>query len=516
MGIDATDRHAAGGPFYDGGTEEFLANGQLRWSFPARALVEYGRDVHGVQESIVQSEPNFDFAPWAKLARSAPECGARLDQDWLQRLSVEAQRLLEELDELQASQVRCALKIAAIISATTPSSFLLKKEVDARCCRWLRANAPSQPELLELGIRLWQWERKAGPLRRTKGIESFTKTMLELFVEAAERDPDHVAALVRQTCSNGHGVFWPDDIRETESHLALGRKLHRVFPKFSLDMLLSSLSDYRSPYFEKQGAPDVECRMIADEAFELMARLLPDNPNDRPWVYERLALFGYRDAPWYPQILEHLLTRAPAGRDQSETLRYTRCVALHAPLGHALSLAALEQFAELSSNIELLSCTNHPFSRCFGDVVEATALCTDQTCGDRNRDFPPLQEHPLRIIARKAYWACVDAVEHRQSAQSLELLSVIIQRGEEDDSLAAADRFALTFRSKATLDPARIAVCLEDLAESSHGRRQAPRQNRPQRCKSVCERVAPIFGHIAPNKMPAVLKAMAAPRRAYI
>ena len=149
----------------DGGTMTKLESGQIRWIYPSRFSLDRNREIESIQLTVMQSEPNFDFGPFAEMLRQVPE-GFPLQQgslfsnrdkdydNFISTISKEANRFLIKLAELHHSQPIVAIKIAALTFYSVNPRFAFASEVWKRLIEWIEI-----PEKWEERIDAARWSR---------------------------------------------------------------------------------------------------------------------------------------------------------------------------------------------------------------------------------------------------------------------------------------------------------------------------------------------------------------------
>jgi hypothetical protein len=489
---------------------------QLRWAPECRFLSDaVNEKTKSFQKMLVCSEPEFDFAPFARESWELPD-NSENSSTFNSELSPQAVRLLQALDDLHARMPIVGTKIMAILAATVSRGLPLQLEVNWRCCHWLLTDSYLRQERIELGLLLWlNWpERYVGPLN------DLSETLLQLFVQEAVANPSYVLEQIDriQFHNATRRNFFPDrpqvrpsdlsrfnsDFAVTTSDdglllLQLGEAVKGVDPHFAKSLFLRYLFHAALQFRDYPASAD-DLRKVASDIFALELHCPHTELVPRAKVLTYLIKSGQPDAVWWPAALEQLFKLAERVETREEKGAHLTTVALNSMPNSAIfdrAMAAYEQFAP---DFRIAD----PERGEGGGARASTLIATMNSAAGyennaRNKALPPWPDHPIVRVAMNAYWECVDWLDDFPSYTCLMCLAEGITSGPDELSAQAVERLVAVFERLAPLSPQLGALIVKDMATSSQFVNwRAPREHYQARCGEVLECIFPIFHAIDP------------------
>ncbi|MBM4180885.1 MAG: hypothetical protein FJ209_04945 [Betaproteobacteria bacterium] len=477
-----------------GGTFGRTKSGELRWSFRFYGSSEDIQKHDAYRRKLMAHEPWFRFAPYARDLRVLPESATYGGPDWTKKLSEGAERYLAELDDLHARRPRAAIKIAAIVVATTSMHYVLAKEAGRRVCTWLLEDDVPSRTRIELGISI----RETWPDKYNK-VEGLEHALLELIVQESEVDPKYILRMIQPLRAKSGNAGWVFTSQEDpELLLVLGRNLKPLAPAFCKSVLSNYLFLGRHPVFSFSPPSDA-LRRVADELLALETATPYANNQQAGSVYYQLGQWGHPDAGWYASVLERLFAAAERSEQPMQAVGWFRAVAINAVPGSALHSRAMTRFSTWADGYrELALETDRALQEHARKLLETVSVArSEKVIQGRNVDLPANPGHPIVEVAVRAYWGLVDWLAAQHSAWCLPVLALGIERDEAGLAEQAVERLAEVFEAMARRDSKTAEATLVRLARNTFY--SDADANRKTRCVGLFHRLLPVLQTIDPE-----------------
>ncbi len=479
--------------FIDGGTATKTKSGKVRWSYQIYYRNEERERHEALCEKLMESESVFLFESYASALRKLPESERIGGPEWCQASSPAAKTYLAKLDQLFIRKPLLAIKIAAIIAATTSRHYILQKEALSRMCRWLNKEGTSQSDRIELGFIIhdaWpdDYQRQ----------DSLQKTLLELLSKESVHNPEYVFRIaekyrMKSGGSLGYVFAHADDLTTL---LTIGQNLKSVAPEFAKAVYQIYLFNGRHQIMSFQ-ATDEELRRVANELFELETSAPSPDTMKSGIVFNDLCKWGYSDAVWYPTVLERLYVAAGAIKDPIKAAQWHRAVAINVPAQSPLYTQAIDGFSKIANAYLNLRSDGYYEIRSFAKLLLETQqiACDANAVWGRNVSVTPNPHHPIIEIAMNAYWGLVARLRDIPSMMVLTALVVAVESAEELTANAAANRMCDIFKDMAELD---VNAASSSLAELAHHEWYSNTDDSiKSRCLTLFTQLCPILESIS-------------------
>lgn len=280
-----------------------MNNNSVRWI--KNSLSHFTAAIEGFIKAIYDSEPDFDFAPYAESFAELPDlCNWEYK---VPELSRPARKFFEKIYLLNVISPEIALKIITILVCSSDLAFYttkLKETVLLRLEEWLIGNDLPCRQRLEWGLFCWNnWPISSGQL----GKNLFAKPLLKLCSEEAAIDPDFVLSVFDDVHSKRHRnsyIFSPF-FEDPQDFIEFARAVEKLRPSILIDALIRFVEDGKkgfggySPDLGKLREACNELHMIAEKNESLNVSVLGE-------IYRVLILYSYPDLPWYNSLHEKL------------------------------------------------------------------------------------------------------------------------------------------------------------------------------------------------------------------
>lgn len=484
----------------DGGTMTKLKSGQIRWTYSPSFSLAPNKDEDGeienIQLTVMQSEPNFNFGPFAKMLRQVPEgfppqqggLFSLRNKDYHSIISKEANRFLRKLAELHDSQPIVAIKIAFLTFYSIDPRFAFASEVWKRLIEWIELPEKWE-ERIDAALFIRSLEPRLYFYHRAPEL-CLGLTLGRIYRYRAQTSPSFVLERIKRTWPDGSGPLFYST--EPRLFVELGRSVALVDPHFTKCALMSYLS------WSADG--EAFSREITEELFRLEQAYPYALAKDQAKVMITLLEKGDRSSISWNFCLERLLFLANQAENRDSAGWWLRMVAMNAPDGGTISRLAIQGFEACANSFPPLSSDNHgPLHSHLHFLLSSNEVVSVY----KNR-VPPLTSspealHSLARIADTASWKFIDGLIDCDNPHVLHALGMAVKRGDEPFSDKAVVRLQEVFRRFARISPTDASEALIELGQFSMCTSQPPLEHRPQRCREVYFLLKPMLAEVAPS-----------------
>lgn len=477
-----------------GGSDSRTATGELRWSFHLQYRDDW-RDKHDAfRRGLMESEHMRLFEQFAQAMRNLPESSWNSGPEWSSALSSSASTFLKALDTLHDDQPGIALKIAGIVAGTSSMHYVLAKEATRRICDWMADRNLAIQERMALGCLIRETWPEINP------PEQLDTVLLELFMQASVEAPELVAQMCQRRwavhgATGGYVISITDDPAKV---LVIGRNLKSIAPDFCMHVYRNYLFSGRIQH-RGFSPSEHDLREVAAEYFALLST--QSSPHEAAYGdhYFNLSQWAYREADWYPEVLERLYSAAQACDNPTQAAEWCRAVVMNAERHSTVFALAMHSFGTyVQSYTRLLGATDYALWA-FADFVASTLdiAAGERVLRGRNIDVPPDTDHPIRKLAIEGYWGLVSWAAEQSSASVLSILVVAIERGDAEFAQAAVIRMTDVFEALAGKDAMGAAAALGKL--SCNDWYSDVSESRKSRCRGLVGELMPVLECISPE-----------------
>ncbi len=445
-------------------------------------------------ELIMTSEPSFDFRPWAEEFLATEQWsndGTYWTHDSPEKaqLDVKIQCYLDKLDNLQKSQPVAAIKIAAMITIINSSYFVRAVSAKERLLTWLRTTNIPLLQKIELAVLIG----KRWPDRFTEhyAFREINHIIFDLLLEYAAVDPSKTMQIINEINQFSEFQIFYFCSQLVGEKATLARRLKFVDPFFSCCMMANFLGDARI-FRERYDTPESYRKEVADELWQLVSEI--DNAKAQR-IYLGLLSSGFTSSDWWPQLLDKLLEIAKSNLD-----RNVFCgLAIHAPLNSAIFTEAMALYEHEINRFSQEPLRENEVWRFAYYLTEDIRIAADAKINRRNEAIAANPNHPLIVVAKKAYWQCFNWLLTSFPDQKYSYLEVAISSGDEEMSKQAADVYIDLCRAVTSQTKETVANALIDIRRHSYLNFTPPRENRPTRLIEIFDAGFARFCEVAPE-----------------
>ena len=403
---------------------------RYRWTLRDIFSEEQEADEKAFKRSLMDSEPGFEFAEWAKSMRSQPESQQTGSRKWLDTLSTAAQAYLAKLDLLYKTSPLVAIKLAAITAASAVSEYQIEIEATKRMGDWLLQSRCPEQDRLELATAICDtW-----PNHLTKGgIEAI---LLDLIVALSGPNPALIAQAFAAKIEEADGalsylvIFGEDKVKL----LTIARNVKNHSPDLSKWLFAQYLNSSRRKFLPTE-VPETEIRAVAEELFALINTRPSPSPSRRGYHYALLAECAFPDAPWFPVVLQALHQTACETTDRERAAFWHKMVAINAMPRTALFTQALADYAR-ALRAFWPRAKEADFARQLGRFLTLIRFAFDDACKEnpaigRNISLPPNPAHPVVEITRRDFLDFIDWLDAEANPVVLTVLAEAIESADK-------------------------------------------------------------------------------------
>lgn len=478
----------------DGGTASRTASGELRWSYRLHYRDDWRENHDLFRRQLMNSERLRSFVAYAKAMRNLPESAWDSGPQWCTALSPEAEAYLTKIDELYRHKPTLALKIAAIVAATASMHYVLSKEAARRMYEWLnRADIPSHVRI-ELGLKIRETWPESSPQNELDEV------LLELLTQESKSDPVYVAQTCRPTWDRlgGNPAYVVSIVDDPAKLLVICRNLKSIEPELCKNIYRHYLFCGRLKHcgFE---VSEAELRQVSDEYFELECSSPSSDVAKTGFHNFGLSQWAYRDAEWYPIVLERLHAAASVCGNLAQAADWNRAVAMNADPQSPVSSSALEAFKKYLQSYKTLAPADHyqleSFARFLTNTLEVA--CNERVLSGRNIGLPPAPDHPIVDATKNTYWDYIAWASKLPSAAVLSLLVEAVEHGDNSFAEIAASRMEEVFEIKSRQDADGAASALGKLG--CYDWYSDVTEPRKSRCLGLLHSLMPVLERISPE-----------------
>lgn len=378
-------------------------------------------------QKIIDSEPDFDFDPYKVSLKVLQESlGYKHDAE----LNILAYEYLEILRQLQRQSPRPALKLMTILVAYGQRAYYPQKlglAFHLILNELLASECLPRKERIEWGVNCWMnW-----PLR-DKCRDEMVPTLVQLFIQEAQVDPDYILAHYDAIADRGSTNSYIFHMSEAvDGFLQFARLVKAQRPVLLIDCLQRILGDAGRGSGNYHPS-EAELRSFAKELFDLSEDDQYAALINHQSICRDLIHYVFPDEPWYAALFQRLwrIEGLKGVIDKRSAHNYAY-IALNAPSGHALIAPAQAFFHHWAFNYRGFddkqpdALIDHA-DRLLGMI---NAICHEKHAMLRNKSLPVPESNVLVDDAITAYWQMVDWLQEYYPKFCFYVLSKGLERG---------------------------------------------------------------------------------------
>ncbi len=469
---------------------------RYRWTLRDIFSEEQDADEKAFKRRLMDSEPGFEFAEWAKAMRSLPESDRNSGPKFLDVLSPAAEAYLAKLDLVYESSPRVAIKLAAMIAASAPRRYQLEIEASKRMCNWLLQAPCADQDRLQLATSI----NETWPESLTRG--AIETALLDLIVALSGPNPALIAQAFAAKIEEADGalpylvIFGEDEVKL----LTIARNVKSHSPDLSKWLFAEYLNSSRRKFLPTE-VPETEIRAVAEELFALINTRPSPSPSRRGYHYALLAKCAFPDAPWYPLVLQGLHQTASETTDRERAAFWHKMVAMNATPGTALYTQALADYAR-ALRAFWPRAIEADFARQLARFLTLIRFAFDDACKEnpaigRNISLPPNPAHPVVEITRSDFLDFIDWLDAEANPVVLTVLAEAIESADKQLAEIAVVYMTGVFEKHARRNSDLAARALGALkCNDWYSNVTEPRKSR---CLGVVRNLMPCLWKISPD-----------------